>query len=85
MTESDLKLRIAKYIVAYFDANAAEPVFEDRVPNLGIIGRRFGTLCRKRFNKSVEELLETDEYFTVSVKADGCTLVYCDELLSRIE
>ena len=76
--EAKLTEEIRKFVADYLEVHGL-------APNLGMLGRRFGSRTRKWTGLSVDELLRKDPGFTLEVQLSGKTLVVCDFDIERAE
>ena len=60
--------QIDEYVVAYANDVGS-------FPNLGMLSRRFGTLVRRHFECSTEELIKGDPRFIINRVKSGATYV----------
>ena len=67
-TEDGVRQEIFEYVDAYLEQHG-------KLPNLGIVARRFGKQVRVRFGKSLTELLSKDPRFVLNTLESGKTLV----------
>lgn len=51
-----------------------------RLPNLGLVGRRFGKACKTRFGVGIEDFLREEGRFKVVVGDNGTTYISSDKV-----